>query len=56
MSGERRTFKLPPPKATGPFSYTLALSSLGTQSPPRGVSNELSLAPFEAVILEARVK
>jgi len=52
MSAERRTFKLPPPMRTGPFSYNVALSSL-----PRAegkVSGEMSLAPFEAVILESR--
>ncbi|HEX7312477.1 MAG TPA: alpha-glucosidase [Pyrinomonadaceae bacterium] len=52
MSPERRTFKLPSPMRTGPFSYTVALSSL-----PRAVTKvmgEMSLAPFEAVILESR--
>jgi alpha-glucosidase len=52
MSGERRTFKLPPPIRTGPFSYNVALSNV-PRSGPREVSGELSLAPFEAVILEA---
>jgi alpha-glucosidase len=52
MSAERRTFRLPSPVRTGPFAYRLALGSL-----PRAggkVTGEMSLAPFEAVILESR--
>jgi alpha-glucosidase len=54
MSAERRAFKLPPPIRTGPFSYSVALSS--RSAPARVVSNELSLAPFEAVILTASTR
>ncbi len=54
MSGERRTFKLPPTTRTGPFVYSVALSSRPAPEHSRGVSGELSLAPFEAVILAAR--
>jgi alpha-glucosidase len=54
MSGERRAFKLPPPMITGPFGYNVALSNLPATRPPGPVYGELSLAPFEAVILEAR--
>jgi alpha-glucosidase len=54
MSGERRTFKLPSPMRTSPFVYTLALSSLPRTE--RRILGELSLAPFEAVILEARTR
>ena len=53
MSAERRTFRPPSPMRTGPFVYRLALSSLPRRE-PRGVSGEMSLAPFEAVILESR--
>jgi hypothetical protein len=53
MSAERRTLRLPSPMRTGPFVYQLALSSL-PRAEPRGVSGELTLAPFEAVILESR--
>src|SRR5215207_866784 len=53
MSGERRTLRLPSPMRTGPFVYQLALSSL-PRTEPRGVSGEMALAPFEAVILESR--
>jgi alpha-glucosidase len=52
MSNERHTFKLPSPMRTGPFVYRLALSSLPRTE--QRVSGELSLAPFEAVILESR--
>jgi hypothetical protein len=38
---------------TGPFVYRLALSSL-PRTEPRGISGEMTLAPFEAVILESR--
>jgi glycosidase len=53
MSAERRTFRLPSPMRTGPFVYRLALSSL-PRTEPRGISGEMTLAPFEAVILESR--
>jgi alpha-glucosidase len=56
MSGESRTFKLPPPVRTGPFVYNVALSNMTAPKPRRLVNNELSLAPFEAVILEALTK
>jgi hypothetical protein len=52
MTAERRTFELPAPKRTGPFSYNVALSNV-PRTGPREVSGEMSLAPFEAVILEA---
>jgi len=53
MSGEPRTFKLPPPMRTGPFVYSVSLSSRPVAEHGRGVSDEISLAPFEAVILTA---
>lgn len=53
MSAERRTFKLPSPMRTGPFVYQLALSTL-PRTEPRSISGEMTLAPFEAVILDAR--
>jgi alpha-glucosidase len=56
MSGERRTLKLPPPMITGPFGYDVALSNIPTAQPRPPVSGELSLAPFEAVILEASTR
>ena len=37
---------------TGPFAYQVALGSLPRAE--RRVGGELSLAPFEAVILESR--
>jgi alpha-glucosidase len=52
MSNERRTFKMPPPTGTGPSVYDVALGSLPRAG--RKVRGELSLAPFEAVILESR--
>ena len=52
MSAERRAFSLPAPASAGPSVYNVALSSL--PRPERRVSGGLSLAPFEAVILEAR--
>jgi alpha-glucosidase len=54
MSAEQRTFKLPPPMRTGPFVYNVALSNLPRAE--RQISGEMSLAPFEAVILEARTR
>jgi alpha-glucosidase len=53
MSNEPRTFKLPPPMRAGPFVYSVALSNL-PRAERRVMSGELSLAPFEAVILRAR--
>ena len=52
MSNERRAFRLPAPTITGPFVYNVALSN--RPSPRRRVSGEMSLAPFEAVILESQ--
>ena len=54
MSGERRTFRLPPRASGGPSVYSVALSSRPAPEHGRGASGELSLAPFEAVILTAR--
>ena len=53
MSAERRTFKMPSPMRTGPFVYNVALGNL-PRAERRVMSGELSLAPFEAVILESR--
>jgi hypothetical protein len=53
MSDERRTLKMPSPMRTGPFVYNVALSNL-PRAERRVMSGELSLAPFEAVILESR--
>ena len=53
MSGEPRTFRLPPTR-TGPSAYSVALSSRPAPEHGRGVNGELSLAPFEAVVLTAR--
>ena len=55
MSAERRAFKLPPPMRAGPFVYNVALSNL-PRAERGGVSGEISLAPFEAVILEGQTK
>ncbi len=54
MSNQRRTFRLPPPMRTGPFVYNVALGNLPRAE--RRISGEMSLAPFEAVILEARTR
>ncbi|HEY9285074.1 MAG TPA: alpha-glucosidase [Pyrinomonadaceae bacterium] len=56
MSAERRAFRLPPPAGGGPFVYSVALSSRPAPAHGRNVSGELSLAPFEAVILTARTR
>jgi alpha-glucosidase len=56
MSAERRTFKLPPPRRAGPFAYRVALSNVGAALPRPEVTRELSLAPFEAVILEGQAR
>jgi alpha-glucosidase len=56
MSGESRTFRLPPPMITGPFGYNVALSNRPAPKPRPAVYGDLSLAPFEAVILEALTK
>lgn len=52
MSGERRTFKLPSPPRSGPFVYSVALSNMSAPRTRPVVKSEISLAPFEAVILE----
>lgn len=51
MSGERRTFKLPSPMRTGPFVYNVMLSNTPRPETRVFAAGELSLAPFEAVIL-----
>jgi len=56
MSAERRALALPPPPRTGPPAYAVALSSRPSPGHRRGVAGELSLAPFEAVILTARTR
>ncbi|MFL6333418.1 MAG: glycoside hydrolase family 13 protein [Pyrinomonadaceae bacterium] len=56
MSGEQRTFKLPPPKRTGPFTYEVALGNIPSSELERLVSKELPLRPFEAKILVARTR
>jgi alpha-glucosidase len=56
MSAERRAFKLPPPAGSKPSAYSVALSSRPAHGHGRAVSGELSLAPFEAVILTANTR
>jgi alpha-glucosidase len=56
MSAERRAFRLPPTPTTtrtGTYAYDVALGNL-PRAETRGLSGEVSLAPFEAVVFEAR--
>ncbi len=53
MSAERRAFRLPAPDGARSSAYAVALSSRPETARGRAVSGELSLAPFEAVILTA---
>ncbi|MBV9928707.1 MAG: alpha-glucosidase [Acidobacteria bacterium] len=52
MSAERRAF-MPPRPASGPQAYAIALATQDVRMRPF-VAGELSLAPFEAVVLETR--
>ena len=56
MSAERRVFRLPPPTGSRSSVYSVALSSRPAPGHGRAVSGELSLAPFEAVILTASTR
>jgi alpha-glucosidase len=56
MSGERRAFALPEPERGAASVYSVALSSRPAPVRGRVVSGELSLAPFEAVILTASTR
>jgi alpha-glucosidase len=56
MSGESRGFRLPAKPVSGPAAYEVALSNVRGRAAGRGVSGEMTLAPFEAVILEARTR
>ncbi len=56
MSAESRAFRLPTPTRAGPLDYSVALSNLPARGPRPAVHDEVRLAPFEAVILEARTR